>query len=209
MIEMYNGSVSMHGKLLFKGVTFQATAGDKVAVTGNEGCGKTVLMHAMLGLTPMSIGWVCVDGEPVLPDTAQMFRNRMSYMPSGEGLESVLVGELMEGVFALRANSDCIYTKEAVFKEWDKLDIAHDCYTKTFGETDAATAQRIRLALTGLAGRPYALIDDPLSLQDANGRTAVLTYLCSPVFSQSAIIVATRDNELLSVCNKTINLNDY
>lgn len=206
---MYNGSVSMHGKPLFKSVTFQATAGQKVAVTGSEGCGKTTLLRAMLGLTPMSGGWVCVDGEPVLPDTAQMFRNRMSYMPSGEGLERVLIGELMEGVFGLRANSDCIYTKEAVFKEWDKLGIAHDCYTKTFGETDDATSQRIRLALTGLAGRPYALIDNPLSHQDADGRMAVLTYLCSPTFSRSATIVATRDNELLSVCDKTINLNDY
>ncbi len=209
MIEMYNGSVSMHGKPLFKGVTFQAATGHKVAVTGNNGCGKTALLHAMLGLTPMSSGWVCVDGEPVLPDTAQMFRNRMSYMPTGEGLENVSVGELMEGVFALRANSDCIYTKEAVFKEWDKLGITHDCYTKKFGETDAATAQRIRLALTGLAGRPYTLIDDPLSHQDAEGRAAVLAYMCSPVFNRSAMIVATRDNDILSVCNKTINLNDY
>lgn len=206
---MYNGSVSMHGKPLFKNVTFQAAAGQKAAVTGSEGCGKSILLRTMLGLTPLSSGWVCVDGEPVLPDTAQMFRNRMSYMPSGEGLERVRIGELMEGVFALRANSDCIYTKEAVFKEWDKLDIPHDCYSKTFGETDAATAQRIRLALTGLAGRPYALIDDPISQQDADGKRVVLDYLCSPTFSHSATVVATRDNDLLAVCDKTINLNDY
>ncbi len=209
MIEMYNGSVSMHGKPLFKGVTFQAAAGEKVAVTGSKGCGKTTLLRAMLGLAPMSCGWVCVDGEPLLPDTAQMFRSRMSYVPTGEGLDAVRVGELMEGVFALSANSDCIYTKEAVFKEWDKLGIAHDCYTKTFGQTDAATAQRIRLALAGLAGRTYALIDDPLSQQDADVRRAVIAYLCSPVFSHSATIVTTCDNAILSVCDKTINLNDY
>lgn len=204
---MYGATVSANGKEIARDLSFQATEGNIVAITGGEAEERTTILEAMLGFLPLKKGWVSIDSEPVLPQTAAYFRNSISYMPRMSGLTEEGVADFMKYVAALKSNKDCIYSKEAVTEEWNLLSVSDKCYDKKFAELTSATAQRICLSLVGLFARPIAILDSPTSAQDENGRIAMLSYLCSEKFKHIATVVATDDPALLSICNKTININ--
>lgn len=204
---MYGATVAVGGKEIAAPLSFQANEGGIVAITGGKAEERTAILEAMLGFLPLKKGWVSIDGEPVLPQTASYFRNSMSYMPRLSGLTEEGVADFLKYVAALKSNKDCIYSKEAVTEEWNLLSVSEKCYDKKFSELTADIAQRIRLSLVGLFARPIAILDSPTSAQNENGRIAVLSYLCSEKFKHIATVVATDDPAILSICNKTININ--
>ena len=207
IIEMYEATVAHDGKSVGGNLSFQADSGNIVGITGGNADSRTAIIESMLGFRPLTKGWVSIDGEPLLPGTAAYFRNKTGYMPRTSGLTDENVGNFFKYVVSLSSNAGCIYSKEAVIKEWEALSVGAECYDKQFAELPAAVAQRICLSLLGLLARPIAILDSPTSAQDADGRIAVLSYLCSPRFKQIATIAATDDPAMLSICNKTININ--
>lgn len=53
------------GPRVLSGISFQIAAGEKVAIVGASGGGKTTLVQVLLGLYAPSGGQVCFDGVPV------------------------------------------------------------------------------------------------------------------------------------------------
>lgn len=203
---MYNATVGDDERDIVTGLSFQADSGNIVGITGGGADERTAIMESMLGFRPLKKGWVSIDGEPLVPDTAAYFRNRMGYMPRLSGLTDEHVSDFIKYMVRLDTNSGCIYSKEAVIEEWNVLSIGEECYDKRFSELPPAVAQRISLSLIGLLGHPIALLDSPTSAQDDEGRMAVVAYLRSVRFKRIAAIAATDDHAVLSVCNRTIDI---
>lgn len=207
MIEMYGATIASEERETATGISFIADSGKRVAITGGDDSDKQTVLETLYGLVPLKAGWVCIDGEPLVAQTAHYFRNQTSYMPLEAGTESITVEQLVRQLLSLDSNSDCIYSKKALLDEWKALNIDAACHDMTFGDISPATAQRIMLSIVGMFARPVALLHSPTSLQDADGRTAVLEYLVSPRFKETAAIIATDDAELLAVCDTIIHLN--
>ncbi len=207
MIEMYDATIASGQREIATGISFLADGGKRVAIAGGSDSDKQTVLEALHGLVPLKSGWVCIDGEPLVAQTAHWFRSQTSYMPKETGAESITVEQLVEQLLGLRSNADCIYSKKALLSEWKALQIDASCYDMTFADIDAATAQRIHLSIVGLFARPVALLHSPTSRQDANGCALVKDYLLSPRFKETAVIIATDDAQLINVCNTVIQLN--
>lgn len=77
MIELHNVSIEPQTHAL----SFTVDDGQLACLSGPKGTGKTQILRAILGLTPVSAGHISVDGELLTPQSAPYFRRRMAYVP--------------------------------------------------------------------------------------------------------------------------------
>ena len=50
---------------VLKDISFEIKRGDKVAIIGKNGCGKTTLLRILAGIYDLTSGALCVNGNPV------------------------------------------------------------------------------------------------------------------------------------------------
>ena len=66
MIEINSLTVSYHrAPPVLKGISLRVDRGEVVNVLGPNGCGKTTLLRALLGLLPVPSGSIVLDGCPL------------------------------------------------------------------------------------------------------------------------------------------------
>lgn len=66
MCAVYKLSCGFQEKIVFSDVSFAVHAGDRIAITGNNGCGKTTLLSVLLGVVPP------LSGSVYLPLTSKV-----------------------------------------------------------------------------------------------------------------------------------------
>lgn len=62
-VEVQDGSVSLGGRPVLRGIDLTISSGEVVAVLGANGSGKSTLVRTMMGLVPTSCGQVFVFGQ--------------------------------------------------------------------------------------------------------------------------------------------------
>ena len=205
IFELKEATAKSQDANLFANVSFCASPGDAVAVVGENAARKAVLM-AMLGLQPLSAGWASVDGEPITAITGAYFRRFIAYLPDTFDFEGMTVQMVAKSQFAIRSNSDYVYSSKAVAEELARLGVDKECMTQRFDALPSAVAQRAALALSGMFERPLLLLDNPTSYQDDAGRQRVSQYIAALRQIGTAVVVSTADEALRAMCNKTVNL---
>lgn len=81
-IEFRN--VSFHygdGNLVLKNVNLQIHAGEKIALVGETGCGKTTLVKLLLGFYTPQNGQIIIDGHNIKDICLEDLRDRIGYVP--------------------------------------------------------------------------------------------------------------------------------
>ncbi|HEX8910767.1 MAG TPA: metal ABC transporter ATP-binding protein [Humisphaera sp.] len=81
-LEVHDLTVSYHRKPVLWNVDLAVPAGKLVGIIGPNGAGKSTLIKAIMGLIPLSSGWVQVFGRPV---AAQL--KRIAYVPQRESVD--------------------------------------------------------------------------------------------------------------------------
>jgi len=78
VLEIHDGSVSLGGRPVLRGVELGIARGEVVAVLGANGSGKSTLVRTMMGLVPTSRGEVSLFGTPL-----ERFRDwkRIGFVP--------------------------------------------------------------------------------------------------------------------------------
>jgi len=99
-----------------RGVSFDLSAGETIAIMGRNGMGKTTLFKALMGVLPSRSGKVEVDGRDVTRSESYLrVANGLAYVPQGRlifptltveenietGLENVKSKRIPEEIFAL------------------------------------------------------------------------------------------------------------
>ena len=189
------------------GVSFCACPGDIVGIVGGSNSARTALLLALLGLRPVGSGWVSIDGEPVVSQTIAYYRRFISYVPRNLDFGTVTVDELVNTCVALSANNGRSISAQDVKEDFRLMSLPDDIASKSFAKISRSESQRVAIALAGSFAHPLFILDDPSSMQDDEGRLALMSYLCSAKMRQVSIVVATGDPAILSVCNKKIKLN--
>lgn len=131
----------------------------------------------------------------------------MSYLPSCLDFGDELVRDVIDYYICLSVNKNKEISMSILKDELRQLSLKDDVIDRKFSALSAAEAQRVAIALTGMTERKVFLLDNPTSSQDERGIMSVMSYLCSPRMKDVTLVVATSDQALLSVCNKSLNLN--
>ena len=82
-----NISVTRGGKTILRDVSFQAHAGEFIAVLGPNGAGKSTLLKALAGLIKPDSGKVMLDAKPITALSHRHLAARRAYLPQNPFLE--------------------------------------------------------------------------------------------------------------------------
>ncbi|WP_024514818.1 heme ABC exporter ATP-binding protein CcmA [Bradyrhizobium sp. Tv2a-2] len=169
------------GREVFSALTFEAVAGELLAVTGRNGSGKTSLLRLVAGLLTPAGGSLALEGgdtELTLPEQAHYLGHRDALKPALSVLEN------------LQFWRDFLGGKP--FDPAESLATVGLAHAAHLPAAYLSAGQRRRLSLARLLAvkRPLWLLDEPTSALDTTGQDMV-TGLMRNHLAGGGLIVAT------------------
>ncbi|MBX3598855.1 MAG: ABC transporter ATP-binding protein [Rhizobiaceae bacterium] len=159
MLEI-EGLISGYGKgaSVLKGIDLKAAKGDRLAIMGRNGMGKTLLAKTIMGLVRPSAGKVKFDGIDITGQHAHSVSNMgMAYVPQGREIfgDFTVLENLRMGVIGkpgLTLDLDRIYGWFPILKERER---------QRAGTMSGGQMQQLAIG-RALIGRPkLLLLDEP------------------------------------------------
>ncbi len=143
-------------------VSLTVAAGERVALLGHNGAGKSTMMKIILGLIPATSGQVGVCGAA--PGSAEA-RRQVAYLPENAAFHPALTGlEQMRHYLSLRGESP-----SKAMELLEQVGLGHAA-SRRIGTYSKGMRQRVGLAQT-LIGHPRLLVlDEPTSGLDPVSR---------------------------------------
>jgi len=81
-LEVHDLTVAYHKRPVLYGIDLTIPKGSLVGIIGPNGAGKSTLIKAIMGLLPLSAGWVKVFGKPFRQSC-----HRVGYVPQRESVD--------------------------------------------------------------------------------------------------------------------------
>ncbi|MCB0698050.1 MAG: ABC transporter ATP-binding protein, partial [Chitinophagaceae bacterium] len=203
-------NTTLEGNITFKDVSFvyahtgikaldrfnlDIKAGEKVAIIGKTGSGKSTLVHLLLRMYDASKGTVSFDGKPAKEYDLQCLRMQIAYAPQ----EAYLFSDtIYNNIRFGRADATDTDVKEAARLADFEKDIAtlKEGYDTVIGERGVMLSggqkQRLVLARALLKNSPVLLLDESLSAVDTQTEQNILNNLKSYIRDKTTIVITHR-----------------
>jgi manganese/zinc/iron transport system ATP- binding protein len=176
-LEIHDLTVAYHHKPVLWGIDLEVPPGRLIGIVGPNGAGKTTLIKAILGLVPISSGWVKVFGQSVRKSL-----RRIGYMPQRESVDWDFPVGVMDVVLMGR------YGRLGLMKRptREDRDVARDCLDKVhmlpfanrqISNLSGGQQQRVFLARALAQESDLYFMDEPFSGVDAATESAIITLL--------------------------------
>ena len=195
---------------MLNNISLKFKAGEKVAILGKVGCGKTTILKLILGLHHCSSGSVMIDGANVQQLRADDKRKNIGvvlqnpYLFSGSirdniafGLDVVSEEEILEAA-KISCCLDFI----------NKLQNGFDYYLSENGrELSGGQRQAITLARAIVRKPKILLLDEPTSSMDQSTEKLVIENL-NNYFEDQTLILVTHRMSLLKMVDRVIAVDE-
>ena len=176
-LEVHDMSVAYHQKPVLYGLDLAVPAGKLIGIVGPNGAGKSTFIKAIMGLLPLSSGWVKVFGKTY----AESCR-RVGYVPQRESVDWDFPVNVMDVVLMGR------YGRLRLGQRPTKNDreVARECLEKVhmlpyakrqIGNLSGGQQQRVFLARALAQESDLYLMDEPFVGVDAATESAIITLL--------------------------------
>jgi ABC-type Mn2+/Zn2+ transport system ATPase subunit len=173
------------GRAAIEGVTFRADAGERVALLGPNGGGKTTLLRTLLGeLAPLAGSLDLRARSGVVPQTE---RSRLDYPVSA--LDVVLMGTLANLPWWRRPGRS---QRRAAIGALGAVGL-EALADRTFGELSGGQRQRVLIARGLVMEAELLLLDEPFAGLDAPSAAGLEALLARLANEGRGVIVAGHD----------------
>lgn len=179
--------------------------GERVALVGASGAGKTSVLRLMAGLSLPQTGVVMVAGQPLTAQSADAWRARLGWMPQAPHF---LAGSLRHNLTLGRVG-DLPTALRTAAVENVVAGLPRGLATR-LGETgtglSGGEARRITLARAVFAAPDLILADEPTADLDAATALSVTEGLLAQAARGATLVVATHDPALAARMDRIIDL---
>ena len=189
--------------LLFKDITFTVSTGEKCAIIGNNGVGKSTLLKILAGKIAPTAGNILCDGILyMIPQHFGQFN----------GMSVAEVLGLADKIRALSIILDGRGTEkeyEQLNDEWDILErlaeafarwqIGHITPNMLMGNLSGGEKTRVFLAGQDIHKPSVVLMDEPTNHLDTTGRTLLYEYIAR---TNRTTIIVSHDRTLLNMLSE-------
>lgn len=195
ILEVHDLTVSYSRKPVLWGIDFTLPPGSIAGIVGPNGAGKSTLLKAIMGLVPLSSGYVKLFDRP-LSDV----RGRVSYVPQRESVDWDFPVSVLDVVLMGR------YEKLGLLRNPGKRDraIALDCLEKMgmsafanrqISQLSGGQQQRVFLARALAQEADIYFMDEPFAGVDAATEQAIISLLKGMAEVHKTIVVVHHDLE--------------
>lgn len=195
---------------ILKGVNFVVPAGQKVAVVGSSGGGKSTLLRLLYRFYDTDKGSVKIDGQDLKDVTVDSLRKSIGVVPQ----DLVLFNE---SIFYNIQYGDPSATKEQVYEAAKKANV-HDQilrmpngYETPVGERglklSGGEKQRICLARALLKNPPILVLDEATSSLDSESEAAVQVAIDNAVGGGRTVLMISHRLKTVHNADKIVVLN--
>ena len=192
------------------GISFELMPGQKLAIIGRTGSGKTTIADLLVRMYDVTSGRILVDDQDVREQDLFHLRRRMGYVPQDVFLFSDTVSNNVRfgRAEATQEEVEKFTAYAAIHKEIAELPYAYDTLVGERGVTlSGGQKQRVSIARALIKQPDIVMLDDCLSAVDTNTEKQILSYLRDTIAHKTAIIITHRIYSLLEF-DKIIVLED-
>ncbi len=192
-LEVHNLSASYHRKPVLWEIDFTLPEGQLIGIIGPNGSGKTTLLKSIMGLIPVSSGYVRLFGQ-----TLDQVRPRISYVPQRESvdwdfpasvMDVVLMGRYRPGnLFRRLLKTDRKVAIEAL-KKVSMLEFAN----RQIAQLSGGQQQRVFIARALAQQADIYLMDEPFAGVDASTEEAIFQLLTTMKEAGKTVIIVHHD----------------
>jgi ATP-binding cassette, subfamily B, multidrug efflux pump len=191
------------GITALKNISFTVKAGQKLALIGKTGTGKTTIAELLLRMYDVTDGEILIDGKNIKALNLNDLRRQIGYVPQ----DIFLFSDTIENNIAF-SNADNNISAEAAAKNasvhHDISDFKHQ-YGTMVGERGITLSggqkQRISIARAIIKNPSLIMLDDCLSAVDTNTEKIILTNLREVLKNKTSIIITHRISTMLEFDN--------
>jgi ABC-2 type transport system ATP-binding protein len=167
-------------------VSFQASAGELVAVAGPNGAGKTTLLSIIAGISSPSAGTVSRPPRDVGRDVGW----GVGWVPQHPALYAKLsVAENLELFARLERVADPHTAVERMLEQTDLRDRARE----PVGRLSGGNRQRVNVALGLIADPPVLALDEPSASLDPGQRERLWEFLTGLLRGGTTVVFSTHN----------------
>jgi manganese/zinc/iron transport system ATP- binding protein len=192
-LEIHDLTVAFDRKPVLWSIDLLLPQGKLVGIVGPNGAGKSTLIKAVMGLLPLSSGYVKLFDEPI-----DAVRKRISYVPQRESVDWDFPASVLDIVLMGR------YGKLGLFNRPRKADrdVALDCLRKVgmesfvnrqISQLSGGQQQRTFLARALAQQADIYFMDEPFAGVDAATEKAIINLLRTMTEAKKTVVVVHHD----------------
>jgi len=204
-IELKNVSKRYQQKDIIHSLSLQVKAGEKIALTGESGVGKTTLFNLLLGFEQASEGSVLINGELASQQNTQKNiawagqQSNVFYASIKDNI-SLLDNSLSE--YQINTVADLAGVTD--YSQYLEKGLDTLVGEKGYG-LSGGQVQRIVLARTFIKNLPIVLLDEPTAHLDKITKTRLLDVI-DLLFKDITLIIASHDPDVIKRMDRVIDL---
>jgi ATP-binding cassette subfamily C protein CydC len=176
---------------LLDGVDLQLAPGERIAIRGDSGCGKTTLSALMLRLWDPEQGAIRYGGTDLRAFLQDDWHRRIAWLPQGA---PVFAGSIADNLRlgGPTASDDAMWSvlEQVRLQEWAQQQGGLSAWVGENGATmSAGQARRLALARALLRNAPLMVLDEPTEGLDVDTAHALLIDLAAALGNRSLLMI--------------------
>lgn len=185
---------------VFHDISFQAYAGNLIAIVGHNGIGKTTLSNILCGIQKEKTGQVLYNGQEI----SKGKRKNFAYFVM-QNTDCQLFGDSVEEELLLNGKGSTQKQREDLLKLYGLFEWK-DKHPATLS---GGQKQRLTLAVSDWIDTPVLLLDEPTSGLDFKNMMRISEHLKALAQKGKTILIITHDYEFAAMtCNRVLHFVD-
>jgi putative ABC transport system ATP-binding protein len=161
------------GQTLLASTTFRLDAGDRVAISGPSGSGKSVFLRSLALLDPLDAGRILWHGEPVGRAAIPRYRRNIAYIRQRPALVDGTVEDNLRYPYQLRAYRDVSFDRAHAASLLAQAGRGRDFFDKRASELSGGESQITALVRVLQLSPEVLLLDEPTASLDPESARAI------------------------------------
>lgn len=197
-------------RVLCRDLSFELRPGDRLAVVGASGSGKTLLLRTVAGLEPVREGRICYSGRVMAAWFMPEYRSHVVYVPQTPKLPEGSVIEALQAPFRYRVRRVSPFPRETAREHLASLGRSEGFLAADTGQLSGGETQIVAIVRALLTEPDILLLDEPTaSLDDVSARrveSLVTRWLEEAPGGRACIWTSHYTTQLERVCTRTLTL---
>lgn len=205
-----NVEIFAEDKPMLKDLNFLIRKGEKIAIIGDNGSGKSLLSKAVLGFNDYN-GKIYINNH----NTSRLNKSNIrKYIDLVEGNSYLFKGTILDNVLLKNKDDKKEKILDEVFKDceiYDDIQRFNEKENTLVGEKGTKLSggqkQRISIARTLIKDKPILILDEAFNKIDKNTKEKILINLINK-YSEKTMVFITHDLSITKYVDRIIYIDD-